>query len=63
MTVANTNTLAYFFVKVIMTVKSLIIEALECLPQVVTSNLAYYYHLVLYLQARPGVSEWSHSER
>ncbi len=52
MTVANTNTLAYFFVKVITTVKSFIIEDLECLPLVVTSNLVYYYHPSLILAGK-----------
>jgi hypothetical protein len=50
--VANTNTLAYFFVKVITTVKSFIIEDLECLLQVVTSNLVYYYHPSLILAGK-----------
>jgi hypothetical protein len=44
-----TNTQAYFFVKVIVIVKIFIIEALECLPLVVTFNLVYYYHPSLIL--------------
>jgi hypothetical protein len=47
-----TNTQAYFSVKVIMTVKSFTIEALECLPLVVTSNIVYYYHPSLTLAGK-----------